>query len=132
MNMNDNTVNKNLGVLHNFASSSTHYIISWGEAMNNVVLVTGASSGFGYEIFNYLKEKGITAYGVARSLEDSEDLRTFKLDVTHFEKAKEVVKRIVDINGHIDALVNVAGFGVSGAVEDTPIDAIIRQMDVNF
>jgi len=100
--------------------------------MNNVVLVTGASSGFGYEIFNYLKEKGITVYGVARSLEDKEDLRTFKLDVTHFEKAKEVVKRIVDINGHIDALVNVAGFGVSGAVEDTPIDAIRRQMDVNF
>jgi short-subunit dehydrogenase len=100
--------------------------------MDKVVLVTGASSGFGREIFNYLKEKGITAYGVARSLEDSEDLKTFKLDVTDFEKAKEVVKRIVEINGHIDTLVNVAGFGISGAVEDTPINAIRRQMDVNF
>ncbi|BAL81562.1 SDR family oxidoreductase [Caldisericum exile] len=100
--------------------------------MNKIILVTGASSGFGLEIFNYLNSKGIHAYGVSRTLKDSIQDRTFTLDVTDFDKAKEVVKQIVQIEGHIDALVNVAGFGISGAVEDTPIEAIKRQIEVNF
>ncbi|MFU2158403.1 MAG: SDR family oxidoreductase [Caldisericum sp.] len=100
--------------------------------MNKIALVTGASSGFGLEIFNYLNSKGIHAYGVSRTLKDSLQNRTFTLDVTDLTKANEVVKRLIEIEGHIDALINVAGFGISGAVEDTPIEAIKRQMDVNF
>lgn len=100
--------------------------------MNKVGLITGASSGFGLEIFEYLKAQGINVYGASRTLQDSLENHTFKLDVTDFEKAKEVVRRIVDNEGRIDFLINVAGFGVAGAVEDTPIEAIRKQMEVNF
>jgi len=100
--------------------------------MNKIVLVTGASSGIGKEIFETLRNKGITAIGLARSFSNSVNDGVFHLDVSNKEEVKEVFSKIVETYGRIDALINVAGFGISGAVEDTPNEAIERQMAVNF
>lgn len=100
--------------------------------MKKVILVSGASSGIGKEIFHYLKEREFEVYGASRSFGDSLIDHTFKLDITDFDLCSKVVRSIVDTHKRIDALINVAGFGISGAVEDTPIEAIKRQIDVNF
>ncbi|MEF3245037.1 MAG: SDR family oxidoreductase [Caldisericaceae bacterium] len=100
--------------------------------MDKVVVVVGASSGFGKEIFNYLKDKGFKTIGLARSFSDSEELSTFHLDVSNPEEVKRVLSKIIKNYGSIDVLINVAGFGIAGSVEDTPIEAIKKEMDVNF
>jgi len=100
--------------------------------MNKVVFLTGASSGIGKTIFEYLKEKDIEVYGASRSLEDSLELHTFKLDVSDELAVKNVIEKVIAINSRLDALINVAGFGISGAVEDTPTEAIKREIDTNL
>ena len=100
--------------------------------MNKVVFLTGASSGIGKTIFEYLKEKNVTVYGASRTLEDSLEKHTFKLDVSDESAVKNVIEKVIALNGRLDVLINVAGFGISGAVEDTPTEAIRREIDTNL
>lgn len=101
-----------------------------------VVLITGASSGIGYEAARMLAEKGHKVYGAARRTERMEPLRQYgvtpiALDVTSDESAKEAVDFIIRKEGKIDVLVNNAGYGELGPIETTNIDNAQRQLDVN-
>jgi len=60
------------------------------------------------------------------------ELHTFKLDVSDELAVKNVIEKVIAINSRLDALINVAGFGISGAVEDTPTEAIKREIDTNL
>lgn len=101
-----------------------------------VILITGASSGIGYEAARMLAEKGHKVYGAARRMERMEELRKYgvtpmALDVTSDESAKEVIEHIVREESRIDVLVNNAGYGELGPMETTSMENAQRQLDVN-
>ena len=80
-----------------------------------------------------LLERGCTVYEFSRRPGGApEGARHFSVDVTDEAAVNGGVARILEEAGHIDVLVNNAGFGISGAVEFTPLEEARRQMDVNF
>jgi short-subunit dehydrogenase len=101
-----------------------------------VALVTGASSGIGEETARLLKREGFEVYAVARRVDRmaglaAEGVHTFAMDVTDDASMTSGVERVVGEQGRIDVLVNNAGYGSYGAVEDVPIDEARRQFEVN-
>ncbi len=101
-----------------------------------IILITGASSGIGYEAAKMLAQSGHKVYGAARRTERMESLRSFgvtpmTLDVTSDESAEEVIGQIIANEGHIDVLINNAGYGELGPMETTDLDDAQRQLDVN-
>ena len=102
-----------------------------------VALVTGASSGIGKEIAKKLLQDGLVVYVAARRLEKMQDLeklgaKALKMDITQEADITSVVEQISLEQGGVDVLVNNAGFGSYGAVEDTPIDDARYQFEVNL
>ena len=99
---------------------------------SKVVLITGTSSGIGRATASYLSELGFKVYGTVRDTKDSYNFDTIKMDVTDDSSVKNGIKEIIDKEGRIDVLINNAGIGIAGAIEDTSIDEIHRQFDTNF
>ncbi len=101
-----------------------------------VALVTGGSSGIGEQTALLLRDAGFTTYAVARRVDRMETLAaagvtTFAMDVTDDASMVAGIARIIDEQGRIDVLVNNAGYGSYGSVEDVPIDEARRQFEVN-
>ncbi|MCR5444541.1 MAG: SDR family NAD(P)-dependent oxidoreductase [Bacteroidales bacterium] len=101
-----------------------------------VILVTGASSGIGYDTALALAEHGHRVYAAARRVELMEPLRAkgvevMRMDVTDEASMSEGVNRLLQAEGRIDVLVNNAGYGYFGAVENVPMDEARRQLEVN-
>jgi NAD(P)-dependent dehydrogenase (short-subunit alcohol dehydrogenase family) len=106
------------------------------RADGRVALVTGGSSGIGERTAIRLEEAGFTTYAVARRVDRMEGLAqagitTFAMDVTDDDSMTTGVRRILDEHGRFDVLVNNAGYGSYGAVENVPIDEARRQFEVN-
>jgi NAD(P)-dependent dehydrogenase (short-subunit alcohol dehydrogenase family) len=99
-----------------------------------VVLVTGASSGFGKAIAGALAVDGHCVFGTVRNLPPAPASRftTLRLDVTHDESVTAVVDEVLRATGRIDAVVNNAGVGIAGAIEDTTIEEARTQFETNF
>lgn len=100
----------------------------------NVVLVTGASSGIGRSCCEYLAGKGMTVYGASRSLSTGKvgAFNSLHMDVTDDASVNEAVQQIYGSCGRIDAVINNAGNGIAGAVEETSSQEAMAQMDTNF
>ena len=101
-----------------------------------VALVTGGSSGIGESTARALLAKGFVVYAVARRVDRMSALaelgvQTFAMDVTDDASMVAGIDRIIDEQGRLDVLVNNAGYGSYGAVEDVPIDEARRQFEVN-
>jgi len=102
---------------------------------NRVVLVTGGSSGIGKSIGMYLKSKGFIVYGTSRSLDKHPDFSAFellKLDVRDIASIKRAVEDIILKEGRLDVLVNNAGVGITGPIEETPYEEIAKAFETNF
>lgn len=102
-----------------------------------VVLLTGASSGIGYDVAPLLVRYGYTVYGAARRVEKIEELasegvKALSMDVTDEASMEAAVQQVIDAEGRIDVLINNAGYGFYGAIEDVPIDKARRQFEVNL
>jgi len=100
--------------------------------MNKVVLVTGASSGIGFEVATYLSKSGYKVYGGSRTLPSSASFTFIKLDVIDEKNVEQVVQEIITNEGKIDILINNAGVGSAGAVEKTPVEDIKKSFEVNL
>jgi NAD(P)-dependent dehydrogenase (short-subunit alcohol dehydrogenase family) len=101
-----------------------------------VALVTGASAGIGKCIVRRLLRDGWTVYGGARRVRNMADIQSegasvLALDVTDDASMSAAVQSILQTEGRIDALVNNAGYGSYGAIEDVPIAEARRQFEVN-
>ncbi|BAU85300.1 short chain dehydrogenase [Streptomyces laurentii] len=104
---------------------------------HKVALVTGASSGIGEDAARRLRQAGFTVYGAARRTDRMKGLaasgvRALALDVTDDASAEAAVAEIIAAEGRIDVLVNNAGYGSYGALEDVPLDEARAQIDVNL
>ena len=100
------------------------------------ILVTGCSSGIGAATAARLGRRGRTVYATARNVDSLEaaraaGCRTLALDVTDDASMTAAVEQIVDEHGRIGALVNNAGYGEYGAIEDVPVERIRRQFETN-
>ena len=105
--------------------------------MSKVVLITGASSGMGREAAILLAQNGHRVYAGARRMELMEDLAehgvtAVELDVTNSDANERVVGQIIETEARIDVLINNAGFGLYGPVEDVPLDDARYQFEVNL
>lgn len=104
-------------------------------ASSKIVLITGASSGIGKCTADYLATKGYTVYGTSRRPESCPGTKNgsmIKMDVCDTASVKGAIAHIVGKEGHIDVLVNNAGVGIGGAIEDTSTDMVKALFDTNF
>ena len=99
-----------------------------------VVLITGGSSGIGKAIGTYLQEKGYQVYGTSRNPSRSTDLPfpLIALDVTRDETIEAAVAEVVRREGRLDILINNAGVGITGPIEETPDDEILKAFETNY
>jgi short-subunit dehydrogenase len=102
-----------------------------------VVLITGASSGIGKETAKMLLEEGYTVYAAARRIDRMRDLEELgaaplEMDITREQDLVASVERIKQAHGGVDVLINNAGFGLYGAMEDTTIEDARYQFEVNL
>jgi NAD(P)-dependent dehydrogenase (short-subunit alcohol dehydrogenase family) len=101
-----------------------------------VAFVTGASTGIGFEAAKKLSEHGFTVYAGARRVEKMEPLKAYGvkvlgLDVTDEASMEAAVGTILEAHGRIDVLVNNAGYGSYGSLEEVELAEGRRQFDVN-
>jgi NAD(P)-dependent dehydrogenase (short-subunit alcohol dehydrogenase family) len=101
-----------------------------------VALVTGATSGIGADAAVALRQRGFVVYAAGRRFDRlaglaAQDLRPVELDVTDDASRVDAIDRIVAEQGRIDVLVNNAGYGSLGAIEDTAPGEGRRQFEVN-
>ncbi len=106
------------------------------ENKNKTALVTGASSGIGKATAVALKEAGFYVYATAPDFAESDDLNKegfelLTLDVTKEDQIKEAIKTAESRNGSIQVLVNNAGYGQYGPIEEIPLDEIRNDFEVN-
>ncbi|WP_157206410.1 SDR family oxidoreductase [Mariniflexile maritimum] len=102
--------------------------------MNKVVLITGGSSGIGKSIGEFLTEKGFIVYGTSRNPERYTESKfsILQLDVKKMETIQQTITTIIKKEGKLDVLINNAGAGITGAIEEIPESEIKANFDTNF
>nr|WP_315172003.1 SDR family oxidoreductase [uncultured Flavobacterium sp.] len=102
--------------------------------MNKVVLITGGSSGIGKSIGEFLHQKGFIVYGTSRNPEKISDsvFPLIALDVRNSASIKEAVNYILSSSGKIDVVINNAGVGITGPLEEIPTEEIKNNFETNF
>lgn len=101
------------------------------------ILITGASSGIGYDAAQTLAQQGHRVYAAARRLELMEPLKAYgvevlPLDVTNETSMRQCVEALIQAEGHLDVLINNAGYGYFGTIENVPMEEARRQLEVNL
>ncbi len=100
-----------------------------------VVIITGASNGMGAAATKVFADHGWIVYGGARrvgKIPTGQDIHALSLDVTDDESIRSFAKTVLEEQKRIDVLINNAGYGENGPVEDTPTEHIHRQFETNF
>lgn len=102
--------------------------------MSKVVLITGGSSGIGKSIGEFLTDKGFIVYGTSRNPRNysTSKFSLIALDVTDNTIIKSAVKHVIDKEDRLDVLINNAGAGITGALEEIPEAEIKRNFETNL
>ena len=128
---------------HYSAKNKTITEIVRGYNMEKVALVTGSSSGIGYETSLALAREGYFTYATMRDLkkeavikkiaeEENLPLKVIELDVDNDDSVQNAVETIIEEKQRIDVLVNNAGWGIWGTAEDVSIEEFRAQFETNF
>ncbi len=98
----------------------------------SVILVTGASQGIGYAVAEGFAKAGYRVIGVARNLPKTKPMFDAQImDVTQAQSIQTVLTYIKSTYKQLDVLINNAGYGIAGAVEETPVEEVKRLFEVN-
>lgn len=102
--------------------------------MSKVVLITGGSSGIGKSIGEFLQQKGFVVYGTSRNPEKvlNSVFPLVALDVRNVESIKAAVAKIIATTGRLDVVINNAGVGITGPLEEIPMEEIKNNFETNF
>lgn len=102
--------------------------------MNKVVLITGGSSGIGKSIGEFLHHKGFVVYGTSRNPERvlNSIFPLIALDVRNADSIHSAVDKIISIYGRLDVVINNAGVGITGPLEEIPMLEIKNNFETNF
>ena len=102
--------------------------------MSQVVFITGGSTGIGKAIGELLHEKGYKVYGTSRNSKNYANsiIPLIDMDVMDTTSITNAVAELIEREGKIDVLINNAGIGISGPMEEIPIEETHRAMQVNF
>ncbi|WP_310381282.1 SDR family oxidoreductase [Flavobacterium sp.] len=102
--------------------------------MSKVVLITGGSSGIGKSIGEFLHQKGFVVYGTSRNPERvlNSIFPLVTLDVRNIESIHLAVAKIIAISGGLDIVINNAGVGITGPLEEIPMVEIKNNFETNF
>ncbi|MDA0316043.1 MAG: SDR family oxidoreductase [Bacteroidetes bacterium] len=102
--------------------------------MSKTVLITGGSSGIGKSIGEYLTQKGYLVYGTSRFPEKYKNSKfpIIKLDVTNPDYILDCVKELLDKVTKIDVLINNAGVGITGPMEEIPMSEMKTNFETNL
>ncbi len=103
---------------------------------SKIILITGASSGIGFDAAQTLAQQGHKVYAAARRVERMEPLKAYgvqvlRMDVTDETSMIQGVEAVIQAEGRIDVLVNNAGYGYFGAIENVLLEEARRQLEVN-
>ena len=104
------------------------------DTSSKIVLITGGSSGIGKSIGEFLTNKKIKVYGTSRNPKNSTGVGfpLIALDVTKNDTIKAAISEVIQKEGCIDVLINNAGIGITGPIEETPEEEIKKAFDTNF
>lgn len=102
--------------------------------MSKVVFITGASSGIGKAIGEFLFHKGYTVYGTSRNPEKviNSIFPLIALDVRSVESIEHAIQKVVSISKRIDVVINNAGVGITGPIEEIPTEEILNNFETNL
>ena len=102
--------------------------------MKKVVLITGGSSGIGKSIGEFLYEKGFTVYGTSRNPEKIKNsvFPLITLDVRDKLSIQNAVAEVIAKSGRVDVLINNAGVGITGPIEEIPTEEIKNNFETNL
>jgi NAD(P)-dependent dehydrogenase (short-subunit alcohol dehydrogenase family) len=100
--------------------------------MSRVILITGASTGLGAAIGQYLSGKGYTVYGTSRNIrKGSQPFTTLQMDVGDEASIQQAVNTIIQQEGRIDVLINNAGLSIAGVTEHLSLADVQQVFDTN-
>lgn len=102
--------------------------------MNKVILITGASSGIGKITAEHLSSNGFKVYGTSRNPKPttSESFTLLKLDLHDKVSIEKAVEFIINKEGKLDVLINNAGMGITGPIEETETEEMRKAFETNF
>lgn len=103
--------------------------------MSKVILITGGSSGIGKAMGEYLHQRGYKVYGTSRNPSSYKGNTLFPLltlDVTKTETIHKTIEEVMAREGKIDVVINNAGVGITGPVEETPTEEMKKAFDTNL
>lgn len=102
--------------------------------MPKIVFITGASSGIGKAIGEFLSHKGFQVYGTSRNPEkiSNQVFPLLKMDVNDNASIAIAISEIIEKHGKLDVVINNAGVGITGPIEETPDEEIIKAFRTNY
>lgn len=102
--------------------------------MSKIIFITGASSGIGKAIAEFLHNKNYIVYGTSRTPEQypHSKVNLLTLDVTKPNSIQKAINQVIEKENRIDVLINNAGTGITGALEEIPSNEIKRNFETNL
>ena len=96
------------------------------------IIITGTSAGIGFALAEYFGKKGHQVYGLSRKNTESDFFKTITTDITNHSQVENAISEILKIEKRIDLLINNAGMGMVGAVEDSKKEEILKLFNLNL
>ncbi|WP_312819879.1 SDR family oxidoreductase [Kaistella carnis] len=96
------------------------------------IIITGTSAGIGFTLAEYFGKKGHTVFGLSRKMVESDYFKTIATDITHNAQIQRAIAEVLKTESRIDVLINNAGMGMVGAVEDSTQEEILKLFNLNL